>query len=52
MDDYTRAWPTTLDDAQRETETWRADYNDVRPHSSLDDAPPAVFAAAHRETAA
>jgi putative transposase len=45
-------WFTTLDDARREIETWRADYNDVRPHSSLDDTPPAVFAAAHRETAA
>ena len=33
-------------------ETWRADYNDVRPHSSLDDRTPAEFAAAHRETAA
>ena len=30
---------------------WRTDYNDVRPHSSLDQMPPAEFAAAHRGTA-
>ena len=45
-------WFSTLDDARRAIETWRTDYNDVRPHSSLDETPPAVFAAAHRETAA
>ena len=45
-------WFTTLDDARREIETWRADYNDVRPHSSLEDRTPTEFAAAHQETAA
>jgi hypothetical protein len=30
----------------------RADYNVVKPHSSLDQMPPADLAAAHRETAA
>lgn len=45
-------WFTTLEDARREIEIWRADYNEVRPHSSLDDKTPAEFAAAHRETAA
>jgi len=45
-------WFTTLEDARREIEAWRVDYNDVRPHSSLDEMPPAEFAAAHRETAA
>ena len=45
-------WFSTLDDARRTIETWRTDYNDIRPHSSLDDTPPAEFAAAHRETAA
>jgi putative transposase len=45
-------WFSTLDDARREIEAWRTDYNDVRPHSSLGEVPPAVFAAAHRETAA
>ena len=45
-------WFTTLDDARHVIETWRADYNDVRPHSSLDDKTPAGFAAAYREAAA
>ncbi len=45
-------WFSTLDDARREIERWRTDYNDVRPHSSLEDKTPAEFAAAHRETAA
>jgi putative transposase len=45
-------WFSTLDDARREIEAWRVDYNDVRPHSSLDQTPPAEFAAAHQETAA
>jgi putative transposase len=45
-------WFTTLDDARREIETWRADYNDVQPHSSLEDRTPTEFAAAHQETAA
>lgn len=45
-------WFSTLDDARRTIEDWRADYNDVRPHSSLGEMPPAVFAAAHGGTAA
>ena len=45
-------WFSTLDDARRAIEAWRIDYNEVRPHSSLDEMPPAEFAAAHRETAA
>jgi putative transposase len=45
-------WFTTLDDARREIETWRVDYNDVRPHSSLEDQTQTEFAAAHQETAA
>ena len=45
-------WFSTLDDARRTIETWRADYNDVRPHSSLEDKTPTEFAAAHWETAA
>ena len=44
---------TIMDDYTRQTiETWRLDYNDVRPHSSLDEKTPTDFAAAHRETAA
>jgi putative transposase len=45
-------WFTTLDDARRAIEEWRTDYNHVRPHSSLNQTPPAEFAAAHREAAA
>lgn len=45
-------WFSTLDDARRVIEAWRVDYNEVRPHSSLDEAPPSVFAAAHGGTAA
>lgn len=45
-------WFSTLDDARRTIEDWRTDYNDVRPHSSLGEMPPAVFAAAHQGTAA
>ena len=45
-------WFTTLDDARRAIEAWRADYNDVRPHSSLEDKTPSEFAAAYREAAA
>lgn len=44
-------WFSTLEDARREIETWRVDYNDVRPHSSLEQTPPAEFAAAHGGTA-
>jgi putative transposase len=45
-------WFSTLEDARREIEAWRIDYNEVRPHSSLDEMPPTEFAAAHQETAA
>ena len=34
---------TTLEQAQFELETWRADYNNVRPHSSLGGLPPAEY---------
>lgn len=29
------AWFVSLDDARRQIEAWRQDYNEVRPHSSL-----------------
>ena len=31
----------SLDDARRKLELWRYDYNDVRPHSSLNNQMPA-----------
>ena len=37
-------WFMSLEDAQAKIETWRQDYNHFRPHSSLDDVPPALFA--------
>jgi putative transposase len=33
-------WFTSLSDARRKIETWRQDYNQHRPHSSLDYLPP------------
>jgi putative transposase len=47
-------WFTTLEDARRTIEEWRIDYNEVRPHSSLNNLTPAEFRAAMtaRETAA
>jgi putative transposase len=35
----------TLADVREKLELWREDYNQVRPHSALDDASPRVFAA-------
>jgi putative transposase len=37
-------WFTSLSDARRKIETWRQDYNEQRPHSSLNYLPPAEFA--------
>lgn len=37
-------WFSTLEEARRLIETWRQDYNTVRPHSSLGDRTPAEFA--------
>jgi putative transposase len=30
-------------------QTWRTDYNEIRPHSSCGRVPPATFAALHRQ---
>ena len=37
-------WFMDLEDARRIIENWRVDYNEVRPHSSLDDRTPGEFA--------
>jgi putative transposase len=42
----------TLPDVRQKLEAWRQDYNQVRPHSSLHDHPPAVFALQWQATAA
>ena len=40
-------WFLSLRDARHTIERWRQDYNRVRPHSALDDLPPADFALNH-----
>lgn len=37
-------WFVDLHDARQRIERWRTDYNWIRPHSSLDNMPPAVWA--------
>ncbi len=37
-------WFLSLDDARRKIEAYRVDYNEVRPHSSLDNQTPSAFA--------
>ena len=43
-------WFMSLDDARRKIETWRQDYNHFRPHSSLEDTTPALFASKFSES--
>jgi putative transposase len=38
-------WFIDLEDAQRTLDCWRAEYNNVRPHSSLGDQTPSHFGA-------
>lgn len=42
-------WFVSLDQAKTEIAIWRRDYNEVRPHSSLDQQTPAAFAETLRE---
>jgi len=37
-------WFISLDDARRKVEAYRVDYNEVRPHSALDNRTPTEFA--------
>jgi len=41
-------WFVALDHARQIVEAWRRDYNETRPHSSLGQLPPALFAAVAR----
>jgi putative transposase len=43
-------WFTSLADARRILSTWRRDYNNVRPHSSLQNLTPEQFAQQHRNS--
>lgn len=43
-------WFRSLAEAKREIETWRRDYNDVRPHSSLGRLTPTQYARKHEST--
>ena len=43
-------WFLSLKEARREIEMWRIDYNEVRPHSSLDNLTPAEFVEKKRST--
>lgn len=40
-------WFLSLQEARREIESWRVDYNEVRPHSSLGKLAPSEFATQH-----
>jgi putative transposase len=44
-------WFETLHQARSAISTWRQDYNEVRPHSSVGRMPPARFAELHRQRA-
>ena len=37
-------WFMSLEDAKEKIEIWRQDYSHFRPHSSLADVPPVLFA--------
>ena len=43
------SWFLTLQEAREAIESWREDYNDVRPHSSLGDRTPSEYAGASTE---
>lgn len=43
-------WFTSLADAQHTIETWRREYNEIRPHSALGDRPPEEFARSLEQT--
>ena len=45
-------WFTSLSDARHKIESWRQDYNQQRPHSSLNYLPPVEFARTLVETRA
>ena len=44
-----QSWFVSIEDAQRKIEEWRIDYNERRPHSSLENSTPAAFLGAWRQ---
>jgi putative transposase len=42
-------WFLSLEDAQHKIETWRQEYNEFRPHSSLGNLTPGEYAEKHRK---
>jgi putative transposase len=40
-------WFQTIEEAMQRIEQWRKEYNDYRPHSSLDNLTPAEYALKH-----
>ena len=42
-------WFLSLDDAQQKIEAWRVDYNEYRPHQSLNDRTPQEFVSEHQQ---
>ena len=42
-------WFESLEQARQAIATWRADYNEIRPHSSCGRMPPATFAELNRQ---
>ena len=42
-------WFLSLDDAKEKIESWRMEYNQYRPHSSLDDLTPEEFYQQHQK---
>ena len=44
-------WFVTMEDARSRIEAWRIDYNQVRPHSGLDNLTPSEFALRHNPVA-
>ena len=42
-------WFLSLDDARKKIELWRRDYNDFRPHSSLDNMTPSEYKKNHEQ---
>jgi putative transposase len=45
------SWLISMADARSRIEAWRADYNQVRPHSGLANLTPSAFALSHTQVA-